>query len=172
MQARCVRLFARYCLKKRIDKRVRSESLLSVTAGAAFPARLFAALVAAPCELVGNAELSASAHYIGFGKTDERRFDLQLFAAADEDRFTHSFVEALGTVRVSVSGGIVAVSAIIDHRTAAGKRNARGAGKEKEMAACRGKKKGGRFKNLPPCFSSVLMAQANAAKTTCLRLLP
>ena len=102
----------------RIRHAISGKRSRTVTACTADATRGFAALVAAPCQFIRHVQFQTSLHNICLCPPDKRRFNAQLFPAAEENRLIHCLIECIAAIRIGVAGSVIAVCAIKDDLTA------------------------------------------------------
>ena len=91
----------------RVGHTVRLERADAVQTGAALATRLVAALVAAPCELIGNLQPQTFGNDLRLVPTHERSLDADITARAEYDGVVHRIYEFLAAVGIGIAGGIV-----------------------------------------------------------------
>ena len=77
----------------------------AVQAGAALAARLVAALVAAPRQLIGNLQPQTFGNDLCLVPTHERSLDADITARAEYDGVVHRIYEFLAAVGIGIAGG-------------------------------------------------------------------
>jgi len=96
----------------------------AVQAGAALAARLVAALVAAPRQLIGNLQPQTFGNDLRLVPTHERSLDADITARAEYDGVVHRIYKILTAVGIGIAGGIVVMRAVVNHAAVLGQRNA------------------------------------------------
>ena len=91
----------------RVSHTVGLERADAVQTGAALAARLVAALVAAPRQLIGNLQPQTFGNDLRLVPTHERSLDADITARAEYDGVVHRIYEFLAAVGIGIAGGIV-----------------------------------------------------------------